>query len=262
MRLPVTVVGLCLAGPLGIAACAQATPPPAPAPVRAAAKAQNAAAVSLFDPTRHMRVSEVRPGMKGYGLSVFSGTRIERFEVEVISVLRNFNPKGDVVLIQCRGANLEVTGAVAGMSGSPVFLKDDSGRDRMIGAFAYGWPMTKEPVAGVQPIEYMLAIPSDPKPGMPVEAGAGVAGPTGRTEAGTRDSLPEPGARLSWSPVDAFGWPNSKLLQQMRAAPLAGDARAAGQRFGPDAAEAARLRPLEHPSFEPRRLFRERLLGR
>jgi hypothetical protein len=44
------------------------------------------------------------------------------------------------------------------MSGSPIFLKDEQGRERMIGAFAYGWPMVKDPVAGVQPIEYMLKI--------------------------------------------------------------------------------------------------------
>ena len=118
----------------------------------------------LFDPPRHMRVSEVRVGMKGYGLSVFEGTKIERFDVEVLSVLRNFNPKCDVVLIACHGANLEHTGAIAGMSGSPVYLRDDSGRERMIGAFAYGWPLAKDPVAGVQPIEYMLKLPTtDPR---------------------------------------------------------------------------------------------------
>src|SRR5436190_1323476 len=117
-------------------------------------------APALFDPARHMRVSEVRAGMKGYGLSVFKGTKIERFDVEVLSVLRNFNPKYDVVLITCKGQNLEHTGAIAGMSGSPVFLKDDQGRERMIGAFAYGWPLTKDPIAGVQPVEYMLAMPS------------------------------------------------------------------------------------------------------
>jgi hypothetical protein len=33
--------------------------------------------------------------------------------VEVISVLRNFNPRRDVVLIRCQGANLEHTGAIA-----------------------------------------------------------------------------------------------------------------------------------------------------
>lgn len=115
-----------------------------------------------FDPQRHMRISEVRDGMTGYGLSVFRGTKIERFDVEVVSVLRNFNPRHDVVLIRCRGANMEHTGAVAGMSGSPVFLRDDRGRERLVGAFAYGWTMMKDPVGGVQPIEYMLALPADP----------------------------------------------------------------------------------------------------
>src|SRR5260221_1489946 len=118
----------------------------------------------VFDPARHMRVSEVREGMVGYGLSVFKGTKIERFDVRVLSVLKNFNPKYDVILIDCKGANLEHTGAIAGMSGSPIFLKDDAGRERMIGAFAYGWPMVKDPVAGVQPIEYMLGIKESKDP--------------------------------------------------------------------------------------------------
>ena len=116
-------------------------------------------APSLFDPARHMRVSEVRPGMKGYGLSVFKGSKIERFPVEVLSILRNFNPKSDVVLIRCDDPYLEHTGSIAGMSGSPIYLHDESGHDRLIGAFAYGWPMAKDPIAGVQPIEYMLALP-------------------------------------------------------------------------------------------------------
>ncbi|HEY7090034.1 MAG TPA: hypothetical protein VH518_18190 [Tepidisphaeraceae bacterium] len=118
----------------------------------------------LFDPARHMRVSEVHPGMKGYGLSVFSGTKIDRFDVEVISVLHNFNPKYDVVLIKCHGADLEHTGSIAGMSGSPIYLTDDQGRDRLIGAFAYGWPLLKDPLAGVQPIEYMLEVGSTLRP--------------------------------------------------------------------------------------------------
>lgn len=114
---------------------------------------------SLFNPERHMLVSEVREGMKGYGLTVFAGTKIEKFDVEVLSVLKNFNPKSDVVLIKCEGDYLKHTGSIAGMSGSPIFLKDDLGRYRMIGAFAYGWPLTKDPVAGVQPIQYMLRLP-------------------------------------------------------------------------------------------------------
>ena len=129
---------------------------------QAAAPAPSAgAATSLptLDLNRYMPLAEIKPGMRGYGLSVFSGTRIDRFEVEVISILHDFNPKQDVVLIRPSGADLEKTGAIAGMSGSPVYLQDTAGRYRLIGAFAYGWPMMKEPLAGVQPIEYMLKMP-------------------------------------------------------------------------------------------------------
>src|SRR6266481_4434597 len=83
-----------------------------------------------FDPQKHMRVSEIKAGMKGYGLSVFRGTKIERFDVEVVSIVRNFTPKMHMVLVTLKGQNLEHTGAIAGMSGSPVFLVDDAGRER------------------------------------------------------------------------------------------------------------------------------------
>ncbi len=136
---------------------------------------------SLFNPDRHMRVSEVQPGMKGYGLTVFKGSKVERFSVEALSVLHNFNPQYDVVLIKCGGANLEHTGAISGMSGSPIFLIDAKGRERMIGAFAYGWPFTKDAVGGVQPIEYMLDAPLSTKPAGDAIGGAKAsAHPRGR----------------------------------------------------------------------------------
>lgn len=195
-----------------------------------------AASTSLFDPLRHMRVSEVHPGMKGHGLSVFMGTKIERFEVEVVSVLHNFSPQYDVVLIKCHGANLEMTGAVAGMSGSPVYLKDESGKERMIGAFAYGWPMTKEPLAGVQPIEYMLALPSATKPAAPAEAGPGR--PTGdRVEAG---------ARLSWSLPAATGWPNVRPPTRWDSHRALGGFAKSSPRLGADT-DPERLQPLATP---------------
>jgi hypothetical protein len=129
--------------------------------VRLAPAQTTRASQGLFDPERHMRVSEVRPGMKGYGLSVFSGTKIERFDVEVLSVLRNFNPQQHVLLVRLAKQNLEHSGGIAGMSGSPIYLIDDDGRERLVGAFAYGWILSKDPVGGVQPIEYMLDIPDD-----------------------------------------------------------------------------------------------------
>ena len=166
-----------------------------------------------FDPARHMRVSEVKEGMKGYGLSVFKGTKIERFEVEVMSVLRNFSPKDHVVLVRLKGANLEHTGAVAGMSGSPVFLKDEQGRERMIGAFAYGWPLMKDPLGGVQPIEYMLGMQTEGKKVVAeVQAGgAGAAKARGQMKWSVEEAMPVPWKKGAPKGYPLAGWYSSKV---------------------------------------------------
>jgi hypothetical protein len=98
-----------------------------------------------------MPVSELRRGMKGYGLTVFEGTKPERFDVEVIDVLHNFLPRQELILIKTSHPRLEVAKVVAGMSGSPIYINN-----KMIGAYAYGWTFGKEPVAGVTPIRSML----------------------------------------------------------------------------------------------------------
>jgi hypothetical protein len=89
--------------------------------------------------------------LRGYGKTVFAGTRIERFEVEILDVLTNFQPQQDVILIRARHPILERGGIVAGMSGSPVYVDG-----RVIGAVAFGWQFAKEPIAGVMPIHAML----------------------------------------------------------------------------------------------------------
>ncbi len=99
-----------------------------------------------------LRPEQLRPGMKGYGLSVFKGTRPERFGVEVIGVLKNALPKQDMILIRMSGADLEKHKVIAGMSGSPVYIDD-----KLIGALAYGWTFENEPLAGVTPIHNMMA---------------------------------------------------------------------------------------------------------
>ncbi|HEY6879020.1 MAG TPA: SpoIVB peptidase S55 domain-containing protein [Polyangiales bacterium] len=95
--------------------------------------------------------SEVQPGMRGYGLTVFRGTEPERFDVEVIDVLTNFRPDQDLVLIKTPHPLLDHAGSVAGMSGSPIYLDG-----RLLGAYAYGWAFGKDPIAGVTPIANML----------------------------------------------------------------------------------------------------------
>jgi hypothetical protein len=215
--------------PEGTAARPTTAPSTAPAPV------------DLFDPARHMRVTEVRAGMKGYGLTVFSGTKIERFDVEVLSVLRNFNPGSDVVLITCKGATLEHSGAIAGMSGSPIYLKDDQGRDRMIGAFAYGWPMTKDPIAGVQPIEYMLKLPTVRAPADHVAGGAGPSTTPSRPARGKGRSSDIENGRPAWRMSDA-------AAQWQKLAQPAAKSGAAGHPLRlTETADAPRLEPLATP---------------
>lgn len=98
-----------------------------------------------------MSVAEIKPGMRGYGLSVFRGETPERFDIEVIDVLSNFRPDQDLVLIKTPHPLLDHAGSVAGMSGSPIYIQD-----RLIGAYAYGWAFGKDPIAGVTPIATML----------------------------------------------------------------------------------------------------------
>lgn len=101
-----------------------------------------------------MPVSEIRPGMKGYGLTVFQGTEPERFEAEIIGVMESgIGARVDMILARLDHPRLEDIGIIAGMSGSPVYIND-----RLIGAVAYGFTWSKAPIAGVTPIEKMLEV--------------------------------------------------------------------------------------------------------
>jgi hypothetical protein len=102
-----------------------------------------------------MPLSEVKPGQVAVVRTVFQGTKIEEFECEVIGVLSSsIGPRKDMILVKLRGQKPEFTGVVAGMSGSPVYING-----RLVGALAYRWGIfTKEPIAGVTPIEYMLEV--------------------------------------------------------------------------------------------------------
>jgi hypothetical protein len=108
--------------------------------------------------TLTMPLSQVKPGMKGRGKSVFQGKVIEDFEVEILGVLENVSPKRNVILARLKGRGLESTGVIAGMSGSPVYIDG-----KLIGAVAYSFDFAKEPIAGITPIEEMLAVDKSPE---------------------------------------------------------------------------------------------------
>jgi len=103
--------------------------------------------------TSFMSADEVRPGMKGFGKTVFQGTRIEQFDVELLGVLKNFAPKQDMILAKLSGGPLARTGVIAGMSGSPVYIDG-----KLLGAVAFSFPFATEPIAGIQPIQQMLGL--------------------------------------------------------------------------------------------------------
>ncbi len=112
-----------------------------------------------IDRSRYLSPDELRPGMKGFGRTVMSGTQIDTFDIEVVSVMRNaWFAKKDVILVRCSGLKLEHTGIIGGMSGSPCYVKGEDGEARMIGAVAYGWSFNKDPICGVQPITQMLEV--------------------------------------------------------------------------------------------------------
>ncbi|HKR63788.1 MAG TPA: SpoIVB peptidase S55 domain-containing protein, partial [Thermoanaerobaculia bacterium] len=108
---------------------------------------------STLQAAERMPLSEVHKGMKGYGLTVFNGTEIEKFDVEILGVLNNIGPDQNLILASVDAPVLRRTGVIAGMSGSPIFIDG-----KVIGALAYAWQFAKEPVAGITPIDEMLRI--------------------------------------------------------------------------------------------------------
>jgi hypothetical protein len=89
--------------------------------------------------------------MKGVGKTVFTGTRIEEFQVEILGVMENARPHGAMILARVSGGPLATAGMIQGMSGSPVYIDG-----KLVGAAAYGWSFSKEPICGITPIEEMV----------------------------------------------------------------------------------------------------------
>lgn len=97
--------------------------------------------------------------MRGTGRTVFSGSQVEDFQVEVLGVLENAGPKQSIILGRLSGGPLERTGVMQGMSGSPVYIGG-----KLVGAVALAFSFAKEPIAGIRPIEEMMSIqPGEPQ---------------------------------------------------------------------------------------------------
>jgi hypothetical protein len=127
-------------------------------------------------------LSEVRRGMTATAWTVFTGSKPEPMEVEILGVLRGARGPGhDMILVQLHGAKPEYTGVVAGMSGSPVYIGN-----RLLGSLSYRiGQFSKDPIAGITPIEQMLEVRDLPIDGSSVrDQGSGIRGlgPEGKEE--------------------------------------------------------------------------------
>ena len=101
-----------------------------------------------------MFLEDVEAGMSGYGKTVFSGTEVEEFPVEIISVMRDRSLNEDLILIKVGGEKMEQYGGIAaGMSGSPIYVDD-----KLIGAIGYGWNYSDHRYGLVTPIGRMLEL--------------------------------------------------------------------------------------------------------
>jgi len=103
---------------------------------------------------RMFAVEDLRPGMKGVARTVFAGSETQEFGVEILGVLPGFpGPHQSGIIARLSGNNVEKTGVFAGMSGSPVYIDG-----RLVGAIAFSFPFSKEPIAGITPIKEMIDI--------------------------------------------------------------------------------------------------------
>lgn len=190
------------------------------------------------DTTPIMPLADIQPGMTGEWRTVVSGARIDSFPMKVIGVLDNFiGPRRPVIVCEGLDATNIMTGPVAGMSGSPVFIDG-----KLIGAYAYGFAMFlhDKDLFGVTPIDEMLEVEKYPPEANPW-------GGKGTTQAGG-EAMPQ------WlaAPAGGVDLPSPTVLQSaMRPLPtplfVSGVSERVLKKFGPQL-ERLGLQVMQAPS--------------
>ncbi|MGB9458459.1 MAG: hypothetical protein WCB12_20590 [Bryobacteraceae bacterium] len=131
--------------------------------LRCVAPAVLAFSAGLAAQTAFFPLKDVRAGMHGTGRTVFTGSKVEEFEVEILGILDNVGPKQSLILARLSGGPLDHDGVMEGMSGSPIYLGG-----KLAGAVAMAFPFAKDPIAAIRPIEEMVRpsmVASAPKTG-------------------------------------------------------------------------------------------------
>lgn len=111
--------------------------------------------LALTDPIVWIDPTRVTPGQTGICVTEWTGGQRREMGVEVVGVMDATAPERTTVLVRLLDPELDDSGVVAGMSGSPVWLNG-----KLLGAVAYGWSFAREPLAGVTPFSVMREIGS------------------------------------------------------------------------------------------------------
>ena len=141
-----------------LAAPSLAPPPAYAAPGERGVKAPAKPAFRQLSRRNTIPLSEIKPGMEGYGLTVFEGTKVEKFSFKVLGVLKRVFPNQDMILFRSDDPRLKHSGVVRGMSGSPMYL---NGRLACALSYSVG-QFVKDPIGLCTPIEYMLQVGDRP----------------------------------------------------------------------------------------------------
>ena len=101
-----------------------------------------------------MPVSEIKPDMKGIGKTVFHGTKIDTFQVDIIDIVKGESGITHFILAYLSGDKIEESGGISeGMSGSPIYING-----RLIGAISHAWEMSEHNLCLITPIQEMLRM--------------------------------------------------------------------------------------------------------
>ncbi|MBI5835089.1 MAG: hypothetical protein HZB16_22520 [Armatimonadetes bacterium] len=118
----------------------------------------------LAAPPATRSLSQLKPGQKGTGRTVFKGEAIETFDFEVVDLLKTDGFNTDLILIKVSGPQVDAIGGIAyGMSGSPLYIDND-----LIGAVAMTTADTDAHYGYATPIADMIkmwdTLPAKPAP--------------------------------------------------------------------------------------------------
>ncbi len=98
-------------------------------------------------------LEDLKEGMVGEVKTVLKGTELKTYPIEIKGIIRGTTQKDFIIIGKLREEEFDKTGIIAGMSGSPVYLEG-----KLLGALAYAWLFSKEPLCGITYIKNLVSL--------------------------------------------------------------------------------------------------------